>query len=125
MLGCGLEPNTSMHAIEELVEPPYLYDPPMAYKLTLADGQTHTKTYTPHNFRGWQQRYERVEALLAAPALRRGRVLQAPACLLEAEALWQAALAALRCDPFHFVTPSFGSTISRSGTPQPVTPHVA
>jgi aminoglycoside 3-N-acetyltransferase len=25
-LGCGLKPNTSMHAVEELVEPPYLYD---------------------------------------------------------------------------------------------------
>ena len=25
-------------ACEELVEPPYLYDPPMAYELTLADG---------------------------------------------------------------------------------------
>lgn len=106
MLGCGLKPNTSMHAVEELVEPPYLFDPPIAYELTLADGQTQTKTYIPHNFRGWQQRYERVEPLLPASALRRGHVLQAQAFLLQADAFWQAALTALRRDPLHFVAPT-------------------
>jgi aminoglycoside 3-N-acetyltransferase len=106
MLGCGLKPNTSMHAVEELVVPPYLYDLPIAYELTLADGQTQIKTYTPHNFRGWQQRYERVEELLNSSALRRGQVLQAQALLLQADAFWQAALAALRRDPLHFVAPA-------------------
>jgi len=103
MLGCGLEPNTSMHAIEELVSPPYLYDPPIEYQLTLADGSMIRKTYTPHNFRGWLQRYERVEQVLAAPALRRGPVLAAEAYLIEAAALWEAALPALRLDPLFFI----------------------
>jgi aminoglycoside 3-N-acetyltransferase len=103
MLGCGLEPNTSMHAIEEQVVPPYLYGPPIEYQLTLADGTVIRKTYTPHGFRGWSQRYERVAHLLAAPALRRGRVLAAEAHLIEAAALWEAALAALRRDPLCFV----------------------
>jgi aminoglycoside 3-N-acetyltransferase len=105
MLGCGLEPNTSMHAIEELVVPPYLYNPPIEYTLTLADGSTVLKTYTPHNFRGWQQRYERIEHILAEPALRRGSVLAAEAFLMEAAALWDAALPALRRDPLYFVAP--------------------
>jgi aminoglycoside 3-N-acetyltransferase len=103
MLGCGLEPNTSMHAIEELVVPPYLYAPPITYHLTLADGSARDKAYTPHNFRGWQQRYERVENILAAPALRRGPVLAAEACLIDAAALWEAALAALHSDALYFV----------------------
>ena len=42
MLGCGLQPNTSMHAIEEMVKPPYLFGPPLTYHLVLADGKvTH------------------------------------------------------------------------------------
>lgn len=103
MLGCGLEPNTSIHAIEEQIVPPYLYDPPLEYTLTLANGATILKTYTPHNFRGWLQRYERIEHLLTAPALRRGAVLAAGAFLIESAALWEAALSALRADPLYFV----------------------
>jgi len=103
MLGCGLEPNTSMHAIEEMVIPPYLFDPPLTYQLTLETGQAIAKTYTPHNFRGWRQRYDRIEPRLSAPGLRSGRVLAAQAYLIEAEALWQAGLAALKTDPLFFV----------------------
>ncbi len=103
MLGCGLEPNTSMHAIEELVAPPYLFDTPLEYRLILADGTTLDKSYTPHNFRGWQQRYERVAHLLEAPALRQGSVLAASAFLIEAGLLWEAALAVLHRAPLYFV----------------------
>lgn len=103
MLGCGLELNTSMHAIEELVVPPYLFDPPRQYQLILQDGSTVSKTYIPHNFHGWIQRYDRVGEILSSPALRQGRVLQAEAFLIEAEALWEAAPVALRKDACFFV----------------------
>lgn len=103
MLGCGLEPDTSMHAIEELVLPPYLYDPPIEYQLVLQDGSAIRKTYIPHNFHGWAQRYDRVEAILGSPGLRKGQVLQAEAWLIEAEALREVALAALKRDPCCFV----------------------
>jgi aminoglycoside 3-N-acetyltransferase len=105
MLGCGLEPNTSMHAIEELVVPPYLYADPITYRLTPADGNVQEKVYTPHDFRGWRQRYDRVDQVLTAPGLRLGQVLQSQAYLIEAAALWEAALAALRRDPLYFVEP--------------------
>jgi aminoglycoside 3-N-acetyltransferase len=103
MLGCGLEPNTSMHAIEELVEPPYLYDPPMEVQLTLTDGKVITKTYKPHNFRGWHQRYERIEQVMAN-GLRHRRVLEAKCYLIEAKSLWESALSALHSDPLYFVS---------------------
>lgn len=103
MLGCGLEPNTSMHGIEELVEPPYLFGPPLGYYLVLADGRGQHKTYRLHNFLGWVQRYDRVGALLGQDGLKRGAVLAARTCLLEAPALWDAVLAALRQDPLYFV----------------------
>jgi aminoglycoside 3-N-acetyltransferase len=102
-LGCGLEANTSMHVVEEMIVPPYLYDPPITYRLILADGQVQIKTYTPHNFRGWRQRYDRVAEILKAPDLLRGCVAGAKSILLEASALWDAALAALRRDSLYFI----------------------
>ena len=103
MLGCGLEPNTSMHAIEELIEPPYLYDPPLDYHITLADDTSLTKIYTPHNFRSWQQRYERIEQVMIN-GLKRGRVLAAECYLIEARSLWDSALKIMRQDPVYFVS---------------------
>jgi len=106
MLGCGLRPNTCMHAIEELVEPPYLFGPPIQYTLTDENGHTVRKEYTRHNFSGWEQRYDRVDEVLAHPALRCGLVAGAASYLIEAGALWQAALAQLRDDPLFFVDKS-------------------
>lgn len=103
MLGCGLRPNTSLHAIEELIEPPYLFAAPREYHLIDAGGNPSDPTYIPHNFRGWQQRYDRVEQVLSAPALRRGPVLAGEAFLIEASELWRAALGVLRENPLYFV----------------------
>ncbi len=103
MLGCGLRPNTSMHAVEEQIGPPYLFSDPIDYILIPAGEPEVVRTYTPHGFRGWGQRYDRVEAVLRAPGLRTGPVLTAQAHLLEAAALWDAVLPALRRDPLAFV----------------------
>jgi aminoglycoside 3-N-acetyltransferase len=102
-LGCGLEANTTMHAVEEVIAPPYLYDPPVEYRLILADGSERRKTYAPHNFRGWRQRYDRVAAILRPPDLVRATVAGAVSILVDAAALWNAALAALQKDPLYFV----------------------
>lgn len=103
MLGCGLEPNTSMHAIEEMIEPPYLYNPPMEYHITFANSTQITKVYKPHNFHGWEQRYERIEGVMNT-GLHHRKVLNAECYLIEAQALWEAALNALRKDPLYFVS---------------------
>jgi aminoglycoside 3-N-acetyltransferase len=102
MLGCGLEPNTSMHAVEELVEPVYLFDPPMDCRLILAGGQEQVRRYRPHNFRGWAQRYERIAGAMDH-GLRQGCVWLAECWLIEASAMWEAALAKLRGDALYFV----------------------
>jgi aminoglycoside 3-N-acetyltransferase len=107
-LGCGLRPNTSMHAIEERVEPPYLYGEVIEYQVTLADGSRQTMRVRSHNFKGWVQRYDRVSQVLAAPELRQGKVLQADCWLVEAAALWPAALGAYRQNPLYFVDPQAG-----------------
>lgn len=102
-IGCGLRPNTSMHAVEERIEPPYLYGEVVEYQICLADGQPYRMRVRSHNFKGWEQRYDRVSQLLAEPDLRRGKLLAADCHLVEAAALWPAALAALRADPLYFV----------------------
>jgi len=103
MLGCGLAPNTSMHAVEEVVIPPYLFGAPLQYSLVLVDGTTRDKVYSTHGFAGWVQCYDRIGELLGAPDLRAGPVLQARGHLLEASSLWECALETLRGDPLAFV----------------------
>jgi len=103
MLGCSLRPNTSMHGVEELVEPHYLFGEPLTYRLTLWDGSVIAKTYRRHGFQGWEQRYDRVGEVLREPHLKEGPVLAAQCHLIEAAALWDAAEAALRRDPLYFV----------------------
>lgn len=103
MLGCGLTPNTSMHAIEEIVEPPYLFGPPLSYTLILADGSLQIKTYRKHGFAGWRQRYDRVAQVLDQDSLKRGVVLDAEVFLIETHALWDTVLTMLQRDPLYFV----------------------
>lgn len=103
MLGCGLRPNTSMHAIEEMIMPPYLFGQPLTYRLRAANGREQEALYRRHGFTGWIQRYDRVESLLDEPDLNRGIILEAEAHLMEAPGLWQAALLTLRQDPLYFV----------------------
>ena len=57
-----------------------------------------------HAFAGWVQRYERVADLLSDDGLVTGPVLDARAHLLEAPTMWDRAEAALREDPFAFVS---------------------
>jgi aminoglycoside 3-N-acetyltransferase len=102
-LGCGLESNTTMHAVEEMIVPPYLYDTPFEYQLLLADGSERQKIYTPHNFRGWRQRYDRVAEILRPPAMSHATVAGARSILLDSSALWDTTLAELWKDPLCFV----------------------
>ncbi|HCL30929.1 MAG TPA: AAC(3) family N-acetyltransferase [Candidatus Latescibacteria bacterium] len=102
-LGCGLRPNTSMHGVEELVQPPYLFGNPVIYQLELGT-QKRQITCRRHGFAGWNQRYERVAELLREDGLQQGPVLAAEAHLLETRLMWERGEAALRADPFAFVS---------------------
>ena len=102
-IGCGLRPNTSMHAVEERVEPVYLYGDEVDYQVILANGSQQRMVVRSHNFKGWVQRYDRLAQYLPAPDLRQGRVLLASCYLVEASAMWAAALTALRENLLCFV----------------------
>ena len=107
MLGCGLLPNTSMHGVEELTEPPYLFgEGSQAYRATGWDGTVLRLRTRLHDFTGFGQRYDRMESILKhGTEIRFGPVLEAEAVLIEAEALWERANRTLAADPFAFVEP--------------------
>ncbi len=102
-LGCGLRPNTSMHAVEEHVVPPYLFGPDITFRLREPNGREHEQLYHTHGFMGIQQRYDRLADLLGPDALHTGHCLHAHTYILDAPPMWEAALTALRGDPFALV----------------------
>ncbi len=102
-LGCGLRPNTSMHAIEELIEPSYLYGSVVEYDMIDQTGKSFPMNVRSHNFAGWVQRYDRVANVLDPLFIHRGKVLQADCYVVEAAPMWLAAYERLRINPLYFV----------------------
>ena len=115
-LGCGLRPNTSMHAIEELSEPPYLFSDILEYEITDADGKVSTMAIRRHNFNGWVQRYDRLAQILDKSTICTGKVLDADCHLVEATTMWPAAAEKLQENPLFFVdrAPTSFHTLARS-----------
>ena len=101
-IGCGLKPNTSMHAIEELLEPPYLFSDFFEFKI-INHGLLTNKKIRQHNFKGFEQRYDRLANLLNAKELRSGRILSADVYLIDAEAMWKKAYMKMAENPYYFV----------------------
>lgn len=103
MLGCGLRPNTTMHAVEELSPPPYLFGDERVYTITPPDGPSYDKRYLTHGFAGWVQRYDRIADLDDGSLLVSGRVLGATVHVIDTRALKRLALAVLKRRPLFFV----------------------
>lgn len=105
MLGCGLQSNTTMHALEEYVEPPYLYGNNAVYTIRNHQGEVYQKEYKTHGFdlHGYHHRYDHVMELDTRTFLRQGRVLQAEVFVMDATALKKAVVEKLRENPFFFV----------------------
>lgn len=101
-IGCGLRPSTFMHGVEEHVVPPYLYGEDVTYKIILGDGSETSMCVRSHNFKGWIQRYDRLEGEMHY-GLHKGKVLQADCYLLEAAEAWFAALSKMRQEPLYFI----------------------
>jgi aminoglycoside 3-N-acetyltransferase len=106
MLGCGLRPNTTMHALEECIEPPYLFGPRYVFTIRDRQGRTCQKEYKTHGFasHGFSQRYDKVMELDSSSfLLGKGQVLQAVTFILDAPRLKSAVLGKLKEDPYFFV----------------------
>ena len=98
-IGDVLHACTFLHGIEELVRPPYLRPVKNRY---IVNGRE--REYTGMDDYGWGQEFQRVEDLLEEPDIRKGRLLNANAWLIDARALLAAGLARMRAEPYAFVT---------------------
>ena len=105
-LGCGLKPNTSIHGVEELVEPVYLFGETLEYTLKTEDGKTIKEQYRTHSFCGYTQRYDRLEKLLNSSDYMQGKILEADTYLIKCRPMWEKAFEKLVQDPLFFVDKS-------------------
>ena len=102
-LGCSLNANTSMHGVEELSKPKYLFGKELEYTLKSINGETIKKKYITHNFKGFKQRYDRVLNILSEEDCTYGKILTADCYLINASPLWKKAHKQLCKDPMYFV----------------------
>ncbi len=105
MLGCGLQPMTFMHGVEELVVPDYLFrNEKVLYRLRDENGDERSVCYTRHDFAGYKQRYDRLMEVME------GRIackeaLGGQAYLLSSRMVKEKALQKLWKDAHYFVEP--------------------
>ncbi len=102
-IGCGLRPNTSMHGIEEFVNPEYLFNGDVIFTVEDTGGKIKQYKHTTHGFKGWEQHYDRVENILNDHELKKGKVLVADCYLMDAVALWANAFEKLKENPLYFI----------------------
>jgi aminoglycoside 3-N-acetyltransferase len=102
-LGCELDANTSMHGVEEMVIPNYLYGPNYDYELILPDGKTLKTDILSHGFGDVEQRYDKILDVLAETDYAFGKVLNGDCYVLDAQAVWEKALKKLKEDLMYFV----------------------
>ena len=105
MLGCGIKPNTSCHGIEEAAGVSYvLPKTPSPYTVILPD-KTYTIDFYRHhiNQNGFDQHYERAEALFDDSFVSVGSVHGAKCHLIGASELWRRGIEKLKEDEYFFV----------------------
>lgn len=92
-----------MHAVEELVQPSYLFAESVDYTMIDRDGNCKQAECRAHDFQGVVQRYDRLPPLLPVDAVRNGKILAAQSTLMQAKAVWKTAEYWYRQDPYYFV----------------------
>lgn len=101
--GCGTRPNTSMHAIEELYAPDYLYGDDIEYTITDNSGRTYRQVYAAHGFKNTVQRYDRLEALMPEGSIHRTTIFGSETVVMDAATVWRVAGEYYKKDPHYFV----------------------
>jgi aminoglycoside 3-N-acetyltransferase len=104
MLGCGLRPNTLMHALEEMICPEYLFGDYCDYHIKLETGNEYTKKYRKHGFAGWNQEYDKIALLACGGLFKRGNVLDADTYVIDTQKFKAIVLSKLKDSPLFFVS---------------------
>lgn len=98
-----MNPNTSMHGVEELSIPDYLFGECYGYSLKDMNGNIISSRCYAHNFKGVIQRYDRLASLLTENELKNGKILSATCQLVKTPAMWEKADNQYRKDPHYFI----------------------
>lgn len=101
-IGCGINCNTSMHAVEELSEPDYLFGDDCEYTMTDQNRNSYKAVCRAHGFKGVTQCYYRLQELLNDEEHRIGNILSAECHLIDSIAMWEKADKKYREDPNYF-----------------------
>ncbi len=102
-LGCGAKPNTLIHAVEELLVPPYLFGPERVYTMIPSEGSPYTRKYITHGFSGFRQHYDRIIDYLDPTHYSVGTMGKAQCILVNASSVWETAYQMLKSNPFALV----------------------
>lgn len=104
-LGCSSKPNTSMHAIEELVRPPFLFGNKVEYTIIDKNQNVFKQSVFRHNFActNFGQRYDRVKDLMPLNSIREGKIFDSGVIVYDAETMWNVALERMKEDNYYFV----------------------
>ncbi len=109
-IGCPVSHATIMHGVEELVEPPYLFEKDhIEYVLLDGEGKIFKQKARRHNFVldgvNYIQRYDKLVDLLTEGEITHGKLLMADSYCLSAEAILRKGKEKLSQEPFFFVEP--------------------
>ena len=99
-IGDIMQSCTFMHGIETILKPPYIRQTPSP--VFTVDGQA--RQYVANDGYGWGSEFQRIEEILEEPDIRRGKLLAANAYLIDARALFAAALLKMWAEPYAFIT---------------------
>lgn len=103
MLGSPFQRNTTMHAVEEMVLPEYLFTQNYDYQIIQEDGSSIEMNVLRHDFNGFEQRYDRILNLLdEGTEYQVGKVLNGPTCVMKTQPMWHKALKKYREDITYF-----------------------
>lgn len=106
LLGCDLNRNTFLHAVEELIEPVYLFGKPLNYTLISEAGTSEDKVYRTHGFDGWEIRFDRILDTTDDNWIVQGKVLEAHCYVMDTVTLQNRALEKMKTEPCYFAGPT-------------------
>jgi aminoglycoside 3-N-acetyltransferase len=104
-IGDILKSCTFMHGMEEKANVPYVLEKERThYFMEKKDGTVTEKDMFAHNFKGWEQQYQRIKGILHHPEIKIGKIGQADCFLINSTALAEKAIEKFIKDPYYFVT---------------------
>lgn len=104
VMGCELNSNTSIHGVEEMINPDYLFGEAVKYRIFNSKREKSYLNYKRYAFNQVIPRYDRLLDLLeVGKTIKVGKVLDYTCYLIDAKVMWKVAQEKLKENPLYFV----------------------